>query len=60
MRRTPGVTARVFKAAASRGINVRMIDQGSSELSISFVAKEEDGEEVVRAIHQEFNLSGKA
>jgi len=59
MRGTPGVAARVFKAVASRGINVRMIAQGSSELNISFVVKEEDGEEAVRAIHQEFNLSGK-
>jgi len=55
MRGTPGVAARVFE-----GINVRMIAQGSSEMNISFVVKEEDGEEVVRAIYQEFNLSGKA
>lgn len=57
MRGTPGVSARVFKAVASRGINIRMIAQGSSELNISFVVKEEGGEEAVRAIHQEFNPS---
>ena len=57
MRGTPGVAARVFKAVASRGINIRMIAQGSSELNISFVVKEEDGEEAVRTIHQEFNLT---
>jgi aspartate kinase len=56
MRGTPGVAARVFKAVASRGINVRMIAQGSSEYNISFVVKEEDGEEAVRAIHDEFKL----
>jgi aspartokinase len=33
-----------------------MIAQGSSELNISFVVKEKDGQAVVRAIHEEFNL----
>lgn len=56
MRGTPGVAAKVFKAVASKGINVRMIAQGSSEYNISFVVKEEDGEEAVRAIHDEFKL----
>jgi aspartate kinase len=56
MRGTPGVAARVFEAVASRGINVRMIAQGSSEYNISFVVKEGDGEEAVRAIHDEFKL----
>jgi aspartate kinase len=33
-----------------------MIAQGSSELNISFVVKEKDGEATVRAIHEEFKL----
>ncbi len=53
----PGVASRVFKAVADQGINVRMIAQGSSELNISFVVKEKDSEQAVRAIHNEFNLS---
>ncbi len=53
---TPGVAARVFGAVAREKINVRMIAQGSSELSISFVVKEEDGEKAVRALHKEFKL----
>lgn len=57
MRGTPGVAARVFKAVASRGINVKMIAQGSSELSISFVVDGKDGEEAVRSLHEEFELS---
>ena len=57
MRGTPGVASRVFKAVASRGINVRMIAQGSSELNISFVVKEEDGAEAVKAIHEEYRLN---
>ncbi len=57
MRGTPGVAARVFKAVASKGINVKMIAQGSSELSISFVVSGEEGEEAVRSLHDEFELS---
>ncbi len=57
MRGIPGVAARVFRAVAERGINVKMIAQGSSELSISFVVNGSDGEEAVRALHEEFELS---
>jgi len=56
MKGTPGVASRIFTAIARKGINVRMIAQGSSELNISFVVKETDGEEAVRAIHEEFKL----
>lgn len=56
MRGTLGVAARVFKCVADRGINVRMIAQGSSELNISFVVEKSDGPEAVRALHQEFHL----
>jgi len=56
MRGKPGTAARIFKAVASEGVNVRMIAQGSSELNISFVVKDVDCEKVVRAIHREFNL----
>jgi len=56
MKGTPGVASRIFTAIARKGINVRMIAQGSSELNISFVVKEIDGEKAVRAIHEEFEL----
>jgi len=56
MRGTPGVAARVFKAVAGEGINVRMIAQGSSELNISFVIKEDEGVRAVRKLHREFHL----
>lgn len=56
MKGTPGVASKVFGAVAKRGINIRMIAQGSSELNISFVVKEEDGPEAVRAIHEEYGL----
>jgi aspartate kinase len=57
MKGTPGVASRIFKAIARKGINVRMIAQGSSELNISFVVEETDGEAAVRAIHEEFKLN---
>ncbi len=56
MKGTPGVAARVFKAVAEKGINVRMIAQGSSELNISFIVKEADGPKAVNALHEEFKL----
>ncbi len=59
MKGMPGVASRIFSAVAQKGINVFMIAQGSSELNVSFVVKEKDGEETVRAIHKEFNLSTK-
>ena len=56
MKGTPGVASKIFTAIARKGINVRMIAQGSSELNISFVVKENDGEDAVQAIHEEFKL----
>jgi len=56
MKGTLGVASRIFTTVAKKGINIRMIAQGSSELNISFVVKEKDGLTVVRAIHEEFNL----
>jgi aspartate kinase len=56
MKGTLGVASRIFTTVARKGINIRMIAQGSSELNISFVVKEKDGEAAVRAIHEEFKL----
>ena len=56
MKGSPGVAARVFKAVADQGVNVRMIAQGSSELNISFLVRAEDGEKTLRALHREFRL----
>jgi len=56
MKGTLGVASRIFTAMAQKGINIRMIAQGSSELNVSFVVKEKDGEAAVRAIHDEFKL----
>ena len=54
-----GVASKIFSAVAKKGINVRMIAQGSSELNVSFVVKEKNGDKTVRAIHKEFKLNQK-
>lgn len=59
MKGIPGVASRIFSAVAKEGINVRMIAQGSSELNVSFVVKEKNGANTVRAIHKEFKLNEK-
>jgi aspartate kinase len=51
MRGEKGVAAKVFAAVAARGINVRMIAQGSSELNISFVVDEGDADGAIQALH---------
>ncbi|ABK78045.1 aspartokinase [Cenarchaeum symbiosum A] len=56
MRGTVGIASRVFGAAASKGLNVVMITQGSSELNLAFVVGDDDCWEAVRALHDEFGL----
>lgn len=52
MRGTPGVSAKVFKAAADIGADVRMIT--TSEIEISMLVVKSDVNEVVAAIEKEF------
>ena len=54
MIRAKGTAARVFKAIAEAEINVRMIDQGSSELNIIIGVNDNDFEKAMRAIYNEF------
>ena len=56
MRGTAGIAAKVFQAVAEKGINIKMIAQGSSEINISFVVELKDGENAVKAIHKKFKL----
>ncbi len=49
-----GTAARLFGAMSRAGINVRMIDQGSSELSIIVGVDDSDFEQTIRAIYDEF------
>ncbi|NLX69909.1 MAG: aspartate kinase [Clostridiales bacterium] len=54
MARTPGIAAKLFTALGREGINVRMIDQGSSEINIIVGIENEDMEDAVRAIYHAF------
>jgi len=47
-----GIAARVFQAI--RHVNVRMISQGASEINMSFMIEEDDAEEAIRSLHEEF------
>jgi aspartate kinase len=49
-----GTAARLFSAMSRSRINVRMIDQGSSELSIIVGVNESDFEATIHAIYHEF------
>ena len=49
-----GAAARVFNSISNAGINIRMIDQGSSELSIIVGVEEHDFEKALCAIYNEF------
>lgn len=51
---TPGTASRIFHALAKEEINIRMIDQGSSELNIIVGVNESDFEKAIRAIYAEF------
>jgi aspartate kinase len=54
MVRNVGVSARLFAAIANAGINVIMIDQGSSELNIIVGVENKDCDDCIRAIYKEF------
>ena len=49
-----GIAARLFSALADANVNVRVIDQGSSEINIIVGVDKKDYEKSVRAIYQAF------
>lgn len=54
MKATRGTAGRIFSALAHARVNVRMIDQGSSELNIIVGVDNDDFEKAIRAIYQIF------
>ncbi len=54
MARRPGTAATVFGALAKAGINIQMIDQGSSELNIMVGVDNADYEKCIRSIYKAF------
>ena len=54
MKSTRGTAGRIFSALAHANVNVRMIDQGSSELNIIIGVSDDDFENAIRAIYKIF------
>ena len=54
MVKAKGTAARVFTALANKGVNIRMIDQGSSELNIIVGVDSNDYITALNAIYNEF------
>lgn len=59
MKNTRGTVARIFAAMAHARINVKMIDQGSSELNVIIGVSEHDLNEAIRRIYDMFINSEK-
>ncbi len=54
MRDTRGVAGKVFSALAAKNINIKMIDQGSSELNIIIGVKEKYFEDAIQTLYDTF------
>jgi aspartate kinase len=50
----PGVSATLFSALAEAKVNIRMIDQGSSEMNIIVGVENKDFNKAIRAIYEAF------
>ncbi len=57
MKSTRGTAGRIFSALAHNNVNVKMIDQGSSELNIIIGVANEDFENAIRAIYDIFVIA---
>lgn len=55
MTQNKGVAAKIFSALSEADINIRMIDQGSSEINILVGTENNDFEASIRAIYNAFN-----
>ena len=54
MRYTVGLASRATRAFAEAGVNIEMMNQGSSEISMMFGVKEVDRKKAVRALYHAF------
>ncbi|MEG0276390.1 MAG: aspartate kinase [Coprobacillus sp.] len=57
MKASRGTAARVFKALAKENVNIKMIDQGSSELNIIIGVRNCYFEPAIKAIYNEFIIN---
>ncbi|MDQ7948043.1 MAG: bifunctional aspartate kinase/homoserine dehydrogenase I [Pedobacter sp.] len=54
MKRTPGISGKLFHALGRNGVNVHAIAQGSSEYNISVIIAKSDLSKAVNAVHDAF------
>lgn len=54
MHYTPGLAAKATQAMAAAGVNLEMINQGASEISMMFAVKDSDRETALRALGKAF------
>jgi len=54
MKKTPGMSGKLFSALGRNGINVRAIAQGSSEFNISVIISKVDLSKALNAVHDAF------
>ena len=52
---TTGVSAKIFNSLGENDVNIRMIDQGSSEMNIIVGVAEKDFEKAIKSIYEAFN-----
>jgi aspartokinase/homoserine dehydrogenase 1 len=57
MHHTPGISGKVFNALGKNGINIIAIAQGSSELNISFVIKNDELTKALNVLHDSLFLA---
>lgn len=54
MKKTPGISGKLFHALGRNGINVRAIAQGSSEFNISVIISKNDLAKALNSVHDAF------
>ncbi len=59
MQKSKGTATKLFSALSEADINIRMIDQGSSELNIIVGINEEDYKNAIKAIYSKFVLENE-
>lgn len=55
MAKSTGIASKIFSALSSERVNIRMIDQGSSEINVTVGVENADFEKAVKAIYNTFN-----
>ena len=59
MKKTPGISGKVFQALGKNGINIHAIAQGSSELNISTIIKKNNLNKALNLIHDDLFAEAK-